>query len=528
MPAVSQIGFGTNDYADLDAWFTAERDNDYGGAGPIAEIDASASPNLTAAWQLRYGTASKFTVRAAAGSEFDGNLGGTHAKITGGQTIDVRQANVTWQNIEIVASWGSTGDSYDNMTFEGCGLRGQVYLNRAVTNPVTFQDTIVLLELDTYNRAIYAWGTNVDFSGATVIAISPTGGLGAIYVRTNGTTVNINNTAVYSNSLTIQSHSGDTTTINGDYNAGSDGLLPGVNSVATLTTADFVDFDNLDLRIKGDSALIGAGSGGSNIGAFGQAAAPPSTELSFTADNTTPQEGETITLSIANGTGPYTATFDGSAITLATQNASSATINWPSMQAHGSRYNQAADLVLTDTSDASTYAVQITPAVTDGHLIDIIAALTGMYANDTDVSIGDEVVGYIVSGSFDAIDLQNGALVSTSGGTFRYNVFDISAGVWLGSADETIPAYINNAFSILNIDTDNNVDQGQTGVQLNFENAPATVVDFEARLGATVDGNNLTGGTVLSHNGWNGGSPTVDIPAGITPGSYQLAVRIIE
>lgn len=162
--------------------------------------------------------------------------------------------------------------------------------------------------------------------------------------------------------------------------------------------------------------------------------------LSYSVDNANPEAGETVTLTIANGTGPYTAEFDGSAIALATQNASGATIAWPNMQTHGSRYNQAADLVLTDTSNGQTHTVQITPAVTAGHDFAVITAMTGIGADDTDVVVGDERVGYVVSGTFEHVDLATGALMSAGGGTYRYNTYDVSAGAWLGAVDEVIAA----------------------------------------------------------------------------------------
>jgi len=55
-------------------------------------------------------------------------------------------------------------------------------------------------------------------------------------------------------------------------------------AINTVTKADFVDFDNGDYRLASGSQLIGAGSTGNDIGAFGVAGVAPVTGLSITSD----------------------------------------------------------------------------------------------------------------------------------------------------------------------------------------------------------------------------------------------------
>jgi hypothetical protein len=77
------------------------------------------------------------------------------------------------------------------------------------------------------------------------------------------------------NNGTYAIHPGDTPTVTGDYNAGNDALLPGANSISTLSTADFANYAANDFRIDSGSSLVGAGSGGGDIGAFVQSSVTP-------------------------------------------------------------------------------------------------------------------------------------------------------------------------------------------------------------------------------------------------------------
>ena len=278
MPEISQIGFGTNDYATLPLWEAAEQAASYGGNPPVAEIGAG-TPALTATIQIRTGWADGFIIRAASGQEFDGNFGGTHAVLDGGGfTLDIRAADGQIRDIEIKdAAFNNTGDTYDGLVVDSCGYRtGQAFIDSSSVTAAAFTNTIFLLEdTSVLNRAVYVFSTLATFSGCTIIGIDGTGSLGSIYVRGNTSVVDITDTACYSDGDTYEIHSGDTPTVTGDYNAGTDALLPsaGGNSIATLTTADFENFSTKDLRIKFTSALAGAGTGGGDIGAFVQAPA---------------------------------------------------------------------------------------------------------------------------------------------------------------------------------------------------------------------------------------------------------------
>ena len=66
-----------------------------------------------------------------------------------------------------------------------------------------------------------------------------------------------------------------------------------------------------------------------------------------------------------------------------------------------------------------------------------ITALTGYLANDTGIVVGDENLVEILTGSFDAIDPATGTFTTNTGGTFRYNVLDVSELAWEGWATVT-------------------------------------------------------------------------------------------
>lgn len=280
MPAISQIGFGTNDYATIEAWLSAEGNNDYSGSGIIAEIQGSIA--LSANLQIRLETTSSITIRAATGSEFDGNLGGTHAKITGGYNFDPRRSNISINNIDCDFTIESSGDTYEALNLDGSLIRGSVYLDKAVTTAVSLTGSMIYTATATNNRALYINGSDVDADGLTVVATNATTPYGAIYVRNNASTVSLNNVAVYAaGNDSYEIHSGDTPTVTGDYNASEDGLLPddASNSIATLGTDDFVDYASLDFRIASSSELVGAGSGGGDIGGFVEVATPSVTSV---------------------------------------------------------------------------------------------------------------------------------------------------------------------------------------------------------------------------------------------------------
>lgn len=164
--------------------------------------------------------------------------------------------------------------------------------------------------------------------------------------------------------------------------------------------------------------------------------------FSITPSTTTPTEGDTVTVTIGQGTGPYTATLNGDALTIDSQNATSATITWPDLKVFGTKnqsYETAYALVFTDTNDSDTDSVNMTTQIPVGHYHATLTATTGIYADDVGVAIGDKAYGYWVSGSGSA-DLTVGALNSGPGGTFRYWIQDDTDSLWGTSADEVLPA----------------------------------------------------------------------------------------
>ena len=165
-------------------------------------------------------------------------------------------------------------------------------------------------------------------------------------------------------------------------------------------------------------------------------------ELTLTPSTTTPAEGDTVTMTIGDGVGPYTATFNGDALTIDSQNGASITVTWPDIKTFGSKtasYDVALPLVVTDTSDAGTGSASMTTQPVTGHYASTIAATTGIYADDVGVAVGDRSYGYWISGT-GGVDLTVGALNSDTGGTFRYWLQDDTDDVWGTFADEVIPA----------------------------------------------------------------------------------------
>jgi hypothetical protein len=279
MPQISQIGFGTNDYADLPSWEAGEQSASYGGAPPVAEL--SGNNVLTANFQIRDGFADGAIIRANTGEEFDGNFGGAHAKISGAYNFDVRVADVVVEGIEISAQVTNTGDTLDGLIFTNCGLSNQLFIS-LLSGTITMNNSIIWDNNDTYNRIVYMQSTStLVLSACTVMGTNGAGSAdyGAIYNR-GTSSITINNTASYSvTAKAYAEHTGDSPTVAGNYNAGNDATMPGANSIATLGQDDFEDFANRDFRIKSTSELVGAGSGGGDIGAFVQQSAPTITNI---------------------------------------------------------------------------------------------------------------------------------------------------------------------------------------------------------------------------------------------------------
>ena len=402
MPEISQIGFGTNDYADLPTWEAAEQASSYGGNPPVAEI-GTGTPALAANLQIRTSWADGFIIRAAAGQEFDGNFSGTHATLSGaGFNLDVRVNDGQIRNIELDdVVLANTGDTYDNLVVDSCGFRpNQVFIDSSSVTAAAFTNTIFLLE-DTgaLNRAVYVFSTLANLTSCTVLGIDGTGSLGAIYIRGNTTTTTINDTACYSDGATYEVHSGDTPTVTGDYNAGNDANMPGANSIATLTTADFEDFINRDLRLKNSSVVVGAGTGGGDIGAFVQ---PPS--LTITAEPAELQRGSTATFTVANSTtapttGNTTVVSSGDSLTVDSVSGTGPWVITVGIPASLSKQHSIVGYAWTITTGAESdtsnniplvaatgysYTDLISPVTTDGSILE-------GYTGDVPVT-GDQVV----------------------------------------------------------------------------------------------------------------------------------------
>jgi hypothetical protein len=426
MPAISQIGFGTNDYANIASWLAAEENNDYSGAGPIAEISSAAPQVLSADFSFRYGTATKYTVRAATGSEFNGNSDGSHAKISSAaaQRIYIRKPNVKFENIEISSNISFTSDDFTGLEFAGCYLHyieGRE-INATVTSPILFTDCILVQDADTYNRTLQLrGGADSIFTRCTIIARSGTGSIGALYVRDATTDVVINQTAIYASAGPSLANHGDAPAPTGDNNAAHDALLPGAGSIATLTTADFVDYANGDYRIDSGSSLVGAGSGGGDIGAFVQSSVTPVLSAPTPSGSLGTQTTATLGATTDVSSGTFYVVVDSAA------NISGIT---------GSQ-------------------------IIDGNNANDVAAVA---SNSSTVSTTSPTVG--VTG-LTAGTLYSYAVVQSGGSNVLTGTFTTAAAT---------PA-------IVNIDGDDDVTVGQENVTINCANLPATVSSWSATLG---------------------------------------------
>ena len=217
-----------------------------------------------------------------------------------------------------------------------------------------------------------------------------------------------------------------------------------------MTLIDSFDYNNMTVAAAYET-IATAGATGARSWTFAQTtdeitavsfAIRPSlvSAFSITPSTTTPTEGETVTITIGQGTGPYTATLNGDALTIDSQNATTATITWPDLKAFGTKnqsYETAYSLVITDTNDSDTDSVDMTTQILVGHAHATITATTGIYADDVGIAIGDRAYGYWVAGT-GSEDLTVGAIQSDAGGTFRYWIQDDTDSVWGSYADEVI------------------------------------------------------------------------------------------
>lgn len=160
--------------------------------------------------------------------------------------------------------------------------------------------------------------------------------------------------------------------------------------------------------------------------------------LAITPNTSVPQEGDVLTLTVTDGAGPYTVDFDGVSLTVDSQNATTVTLTWPDMRVAGKRYNQAADLTLTESGTARTATTSITPTPLSTDYFDAITSLDGIYSGYTDVVVGDESYISVVSGTVNVVDVPTGFVGGQNDFIIDNWVYDLSAGSWFPPARHTI------------------------------------------------------------------------------------------
>lgn len=256
MPAISTLG---TDYATISAWWTAEKDNDYSGAGPILEIPAGVVDTFTTNFQFRYGTASKYTIRAQAGSECVGSISDT-ASIAfidvAGFNWDFRNNNIEFQELYIKSPvFQSSGDTYNGLRFTRCVVHTQLQFVGSAPN-VYGEGTVFIADaIDAVAQAdpLYV-RASIAFNGDNCTIIdnnaSHVGGAfknrsTAVQILTDCVLIGVNTSAYYE----LDSPPSPTVTNSG----ASDATLPGA-VLTNLTTDMFINFAAGDYRIKADSA----------------------------------------------------------------------------------------------------------------------------------------------------------------------------------------------------------------------------------------------------------------------------------
>lgn len=234
-------------------------------------------------------------------------------------------------------------------------------------------------------------------------------------------------------------YSADFSSITTITNCASSDTSGSVGLQSLTATTEFVDPANDDFTLQVGSALIGAGSTGNNVGWDQDTGG--STTVSITSVTPTPREGDVVTATLENGTGPYTATFNGDALTPDSQNATQIVFTMPDVKTFGSQtasYQVAQDLVVTDTNDSAFDTATISPEIEIGASIGTIVSTTGIYADDVGVAIGDVGYGVVTAGVATVVDMTLGAVAFVDGGTLRYWVQDDTDSTWGTYADEIV------------------------------------------------------------------------------------------
>lgn len=150
-----------------------------------------------------------------------------------------------------------------------------------------------------------------------------------------------------------------------------------------------------------------------------------------TMPTNSPQVGSTLTVPVF-GVGPYTATYAGQALTIASQTASQVEFTWPDLSVFGNSdltLDAAYDLVITDTSDDEFDTESVTTTVATGQQYGQVTSIdpAGAYADVAGLLVGDYV--YIISKTGDiVVDITDGSYVNDVNSTIDLKVY--SGGNW--------------------------------------------------------------------------------------------------
>lgn len=152
-----------------------------------------------------------------------------------------------------------------------------------------------------------------------------------------------------------------------------------------------------------------------------------------------PGDTVTLTTSNANASGKTLSIAAGS-ITVDSQSTTEMTFTVPDPKTFGTKttsYSTDIEFTATDGADTDTFTLQISPET--GHDYTTILSATGIFSNDTGISVGDKVYGYFSTGTGNSA-VEYGALNASVGSVYTYWIQDDTDGVWGESADEVFGA----------------------------------------------------------------------------------------
>ena len=512
MPAISLLG---TDYATLNLWWAAEKDNDYLGVGPILEVPAGlVGAVLTADLQLRYLTASAATIRAVAGDECVGDVTTPSAIAMldcGGFRLDYRCTDFEMQDIYVKNfEFRRTGDDVQRSGWRRCVVEGHIALAvRDNTDLLTDNTVFVLPAGNPYGteRVIdIRYATNIDLSSCTVINKGGGPSDGAIYNRST-LAINLDQTVVYSASNSSYAESLAPPAPTGGNNAASDAALPGVVTSNVASTV-FLDFANGDYRIDGASAPAQQAT---PAGAFIQAVVNVDPAL----DTPIPDQviGETAVSSYDTGAHfsdanvgdvlTYSITPDLNLVTGFTFSTVTGVITWDGTQVIAPSANYTVTATDgnggVDASDLFTLVV-----ITDPMEVTGITLLEGAPGTQVTVTIDAKVATATIAssaGSF-AVDSQTATTV----------VFTVPDPVAHGDGS-----------LLFNGQTVFTLDDGVSTVDFDFSITPTAEYLFGEITSVSPDGiyaNDV--GVIAGDYGY--GTPTGDVAVNISTGDWTLGV----